>query len=117
MGAIQKEKIYIELRKYHLEEFPANMSTENMGKKLKEFRDIEDNIINMLLGLVNGKTVFTDFSNELKSFRKKVKVTPTSDRLEDADRNMFNSKAERLSEIMQIAEEIGFELKTRKGFR
>jgi hypothetical protein len=111
MTAIEKEQIFIELRKYHTEEFPASLSNQNMAQLLGEFRALEDRVISMLLSLVSGKVAFVDLSSDLKAFGQKVKIKSTGDRSEDADRTMFISKIEQLSQIMNIAEVATFKLK------
>lgn len=111
MSAIDKEKIFVELRKYHTEQFPDKLASENMQTLRDEFLIIEDNIVTMLLSLVNGKLGFVDFEPELASFQKKVKVTKVSDRKEDDNRNFFLAKIAHLNELLLIAKGAIFKLK------
>lgn len=111
MSAMDKEKIFVELRKYHTEEFPEKLATEEMQALREEFLEIEDNIVTMLLSLVNGKLGFVDFEKELNDFGKKVKSTKTTDRSEDANREFFVSKITHLTELLLIAKNSIFKLK------
>ncbi|HEX3095523.1 MAG TPA: hypothetical protein VHQ20_00200, partial [Patescibacteria group bacterium] len=61
MSAIDKERIFVELRKYHTDQFPDKLANEDMQALRAEFQIIEDDIVTMLLSLVNGKLGFVDF--------------------------------------------------------
>ena len=111
MSAIDKEKIFVELRKYHTEEFPEKLANEEMQALREEFQIIEDDIVTMLLSLVNGKLGFVDFKKELADFTEKVKVLKTGDRSEDENRNFFLAKIAHLKELLEIAEHAIFKLK------
>lgn len=111
MSAIDKEKIFVELRKYHTEEFPEKMVNENMQTLRDEFEVIEDNIVTMLLSLVNGKLGFVDFEKELADFSKKIKISKSGDRAEDKERTFFLTKIEHLNELLMIAKNAIFKLK------
>lgn len=111
MSAIDKEKIFVELRKYHTEEFPEKLATEEMQTLREEFSEIEDNIVTMLLSLVNGKLGFVDFEQELNAFAKKIKSTKTTDRAEDKNREFFITKIAHLNQLLLIAKSAIFKLK------
>jgi hypothetical protein len=111
MSAMDKEKIFVELRKYHTDQFPDKLVNEDMQDLRKEFEVIEDNIVTMLLSLVNGKLGFVDFEAELNSFEKKVKIAKTGDRKEDSDRQFFLDKIAHLKELLTIAKASIFKLK------
>jgi hypothetical protein len=85
-------------------------------KKLRvEFAVIEDKIVSMLLGLVNGKIPFTDLSGDLASFRNKVKITRSGNRQEDSNRNFFLAKINSLKNILTFAEQAHFTVKLRRA--
>lgn len=111
MTAFEKEQIFVELRKYHLDEFPKTFSTPLMTSYLEDYKTIEDNIVSMIFGLVNGKTEFVDFSSELKNFNNKVKINSTTDKAELSDRELFLSKSAHLSLILNIAAAGTFKLR------
>ncbi len=111
MSAFEKEKIFVELRKYHLEEFPKPLATEQMTTLLTEYKEIEDAIVSMIFGLVNGKTEFVDFRTQLKDFNKKVKPGLTTDKAETSNRELFLSKSFQLSNILDIASGGNFKLR------
>ncbi len=121
MSAFQKEQIYTELRKYHLDEFPDSLSNSDMNDLLNEYRLLEDEIISMLLGLVNGKSEYVDWSKQLQAFITKSKVAPKGDKVEEKDRQHFTSKCEQLAEILAMAEKASFVVrpprKTRQSTR
>lgn len=111
MSAIDKEKIFVELRQYHTDAFPDKLSSKDMDSIRKEFIDLEDNIVNMLLNLVNGKVGYVDFQDELAAFQKKVKVSKNTDPAETKDRVFFSNKIEHLNQILDIARASIFRLK------
>ncbi len=111
MTAFEKEQIFVELRKYHLDEFPKSLSTPKMQDLFVEYKGIEDKIVSMIFGLVNGKTEFVDLSQDLINFNKKAKKTSTSDKAEEADRDLFLSKSAHLSLILNIAAAGTFKLR------
>lgn len=111
MSAIDKEKIFAGLRKYHTEQFPDKLATADMKDLREEFQVIEDNIVGMLLSLVNGKLGFVDFEKELEDFEKKVRITKATDKKENDNRNFFKTKIDRLSELLAIAKSSIFKLK------
>lgn len=109
-GAMNKEKIFEELRNYHLTQFSDKISLEVNNLKI-EFGLIEDKIIGMLLSLVNGKGEFIDSAQELNTFRDKLN-TAASDDIDTASRNLFASKIGKLLDIMVFAKESNFKLRT-----
>ncbi len=111
MSAFEKEKIFIELRKYHLEGFPKTLSSQEMTSLLVEYKEIEDAIVSMIFGLVNGKTAYVDFSTQLKDFDKKARPGISTNKIETSDRELFLSKSSQLSTIINIAAAGNFKLR------
>ncbi len=111
MSAAEKENIYVRLRKYHLEQFPDKLATANMDSLRESFVELEDEVITMLVGFVNGKIAFTDMTEDLSAFSKKMKSVPTGDKKEDTDRAMFISKIEQLGEMLSLAQVSNFKLR------
>ena len=111
MAAFEKEKIFVELRKYHTDEFPERMATSKMQQLREEFSVLEDSIINMLLNLVNGKVAFVDHTAELGAFADRVKVKPSGDRSEDDNRRLFISKIEQLKNVLELGRNSNFTLR------
>lgn len=111
MSAIEKEKIFVELREYHTEAFPDAFSTPLMSELREEYSVVEDDTVSMLLNLVNGKVAFVDLSVGLEKFKEKVKVTKSTEKKEVADRNFFIAKIEHLEKILGIAKGATFHLK------
>lgn len=121
MSAAQKEQIYVELRKYHLDEFPESFSNASMNELLAEYRILEDEVITMLLSLVNGKSEYSDLSRSLKNFSDKATILPEGDKTEAKHRKHFADKTEQLGRILQIAKQASFKVrpprKTRESTR
>jgi hypothetical protein len=121
MSSVQKEQIYVELRKYHLDEFPESLSNASMNDLLSEYRILEDEVITMLLELVNGKSEYVDLSDKLNNFIDKAKPGPKGNKTEEADRKHFVDKSNQLVQILQMAQDASFKLrpprKTRESSR
>lgn len=117
MTAVQKEQIFTELRKYHLDEFPDSLVNSDMNDLLSEYRELEDQIISMLLGLVNGKSEYQDLSKELEDFLSKAKPVLKGDKAEASDRQHFLSKIEQLEHILKIAAMASFTVKPPRKVR
>ncbi len=111
MSAMDKEKIFVELRQYHTDVFPDKFSTPDMKELHDEFADIEDETVSMLLNLVNGKLAFVDLSEGLSNFKEKVKILKTTDKKEIEDRSFFVTKIEQLEKILNMAQSATFHLK------
>ena len=111
MSAVQKEQIYVELRQYHLDEFPANLANSDMNDLLDEYRVLEDEIISMLLGLVNGKSEYIDMTAKLKAFSNKAAPSLKGDKTESQDREHFASKIQQLQKIIELAQKASFTVK------
>lgn len=117
MSAFDKEKVFVELRKYHLNEFPKSLSTPRMASLLEEYKSLEDSIVSMIFGLVNGKTEFVDFKPQLVDFNKKLDKKAESaqeDKLEEENKALFLSKSVELTEILNIAESGDFKLRPQR---
>lgn len=111
MNAQEKERIYEKLRDYHVNSFKSTLSTDKMDKLRVEYTVIEDAAVAMLLGLVNGKSEYIDFSDDLAGMKKKAKILPKGDRNEDEDRTFLVHKVESLEEILQQALDAKFLLR------
>jgi hypothetical protein len=108
MSVIDKEKIYVELRNYHLEQFSDSVNPR-INKLRVEFGTIEDNIIGMILSLVNGKAEFVDAASELNAFQDKLRVVVPD---EDINKNLFMSKIQQLMDLLVLVKESNFKLRT-----
>ena len=117
MSAIQKEQIYVELRKYHLDEFPDSLANPDMNDLLEEYRVLEDEIISMLLGLVNGKSEYVEMSDDLKKFSAKAAPVLKGDKAEAKDREHFASKISQLETIIDLAQRASFTVRPPRKVR
>ncbi len=106
MTAVEKEQIFVKLRKYHTDEFPAAFGNDAMNSLLAEFRELEDKIISTMLGAVNGKAEYIDYSDDLKKFSKKIQND-----FSGSEKEFFEMKINDLSEIMDLAAATTFSLK------
>jgi hypothetical protein len=111
MSAIAKEKVFDELRKYHLDAFPKKLATERMDEMRAEFELTEDKVITMLLRLVNGKEVFADTTKELHEFQKKIEALPQASPDEVENQNLFKLKINGLLDILAFAKQSDFQLR------
>lgn len=111
MSAIDKEKIFVQLRQYHTDAFSDKLATKQMDALRRDFTELEDSIVTMLLNLVNGKVGYVDFQKELAQFQKKVKVSKATDPAETKNRVFFSNKIEHLNQILDIARASIFRLK------
>lgn len=111
MSAIVKEKIFDELRRYHVQVLPKKLATERMDLARDQLGLIEDKIIAMLLSLVNGKAIFADSTEELEAFRRKIETTSPADELEKKNKGLFIAKIDWLQQILAMAKEPNFELR------
>jgi len=110
MSAIVKEKIFDELRRYHVQVLPKRLATERMEEAKNQLGLIED-IIAMLLSLVNGKAIFADSTEELEAFRRKIQTTSSADEIEKKNKSLFIAKIDWLQQILVMAKEPNFELR------
>ena len=110
MSALQKEKIFEELRNYHMEKFPVKIKNDQVNNLRIEFGILEDKIISMTLSLVYGRSLFVDSTKELNSFQNKLNTTLPSQG-EESNRNMFTSKIGHLGKIILMAKESTFNFK------
>ncbi|QQS23369.1 hypothetical protein IPM19_02290 [bacterium] len=109
MSALQKEQIYVELRKYHLDELPDSFANPKLNELLAEYRLLEDQSISMLLGLVNGKSEIADFSNDYENFAAKIEML--NDVEDKNDKQHFHSKLESLKYIISMAQAASFTIR------
>jgi hypothetical protein len=109
-GAMDKEKIYEELRNYHTNRFPEKIKNPRVNDLRIEFGEMEDSIIGMILSLISGNTEFVDATKELATFEDKLQtVMPTEGN--DANRNLFATKIKWLGELLVMAKEANFKLR------
>ncbi len=106
MSAAKKEQIYVELRQYHLNEFPDFYTDTAINDLLKEYRILEDQAVSMLLGLVNGKSEYTDLTKEFKDFESKIILI--KDKAQEQDIALFQSKLNNLEQIILLAKSASF---------
>jgi hypothetical protein len=111
MNPIAKEKIYEELRQYHVEAFPAKLASDRIKDLKIQFVALEDRVIGMLLSLVNGKAVFTDDSSELNAFKQKIENPSAVNPEEENTLAVFVSKINRLLEMLTMAKNANFQLR------
>lgn len=115
MSALDKEKIYEELRNYHTEQLPKEIKSPILNKLKTEFNDMEDRIVSMILSLISGKAEYIDSTKELTTLQ--TKVESSADAEDEPSRNVFVSKIIRLSGIMNLAKGADFKLKTVRGVK
>lgn len=115
MSAINKEKIFEELRNYHTHRFPVKIKNAEVETLRVEFGEIEDRIVGMILSLVNGKAEFLDATKELNNFQDKLKRNLPADSGDDANRNLFATKITELTAVMAMAKDSGFKLRPIRG--
>jgi|SRR3989338_3353604 len=111
MSAIVKEKIFDELRRYHVQVLPKKLATERMDSARDQLGLIEDKVIAMLLSLVNGKAIFADSTEELQAFRRKIELPSASEEMEKKNKGLFVAKIDWLLQILLMAKEPNFELR------
>jgi hypothetical protein len=110
MSAIDKEKIFEKLRTYHTDKFPAKINNAEVDDLKNKFNVAEDRIIGMVLSLVNGKAEYVDSAKELGIFQSTLKSIRTSD-TDEANKVLFESKIDKLIEIMNMAKNSDFRLR------
>jgi hypothetical protein len=116
MDAQNKEKIYEELRNYHLEQFPDKVRNPIMKDLRIEFGVLEDKIIAMLLSLVNGKAEYADPSGDIQSFDERLHRAVPEGHDDEESMNLFATKIAKLREIVEVAKNAEFKLRPAKGF-
>lgn len=115
MSAAKKEQIYVELRKYHLNEFPDSYTDPVINDLLQEYRILEDQAVSMLLGLVNGKTEYTDLTREFLAFEAKIKLA--SEQSQTKDLSLFKTKLNNLEQIIHLAKSASFVMRPVRHIR
>lgn len=111
MASPNKEKILTEMRNYHTTPFADELSSETANKLRVKFATLEDEIIAMLLGLINGKVEFVDYASELKTFEKEVLSLKGKDAPQKEEKQLFSQKIIQLIDISKVAEEAKFTLR------
>jgi hypothetical protein len=109
MSALDKEKIFEELRNYHTQKFTTIKNPE-LNDLRTEFVEMEDRIVGMILSLVNGKAEFSDATKELVKFQKKLERTAPA-KSDEASRNLFVAKIGKLENLLAFAKKSDFKLK------
>lgn len=117
MSGNQKEGIFVELRQYHLDEFPAEMSSEAFKSLREEFAEIEEELVNMVLSLISGKAEYVDQDERLDSFMAKVKEAGDESQSSKIDQEFFITKIAHLKRILSQASEAGFPLRKQRPTR
>lgn len=108
MSAFDKEKVFVELRKYHLEELPKVLTSPESSGFLEEYKNLEEQIVSMIFGLVNGKAEYIELGPKLTEFMNKTST------LSVADQKTLKSKAEHLLEVIQVAKSGDFHLRPQR---
>lgn len=111
MASPNKEKILVEMRNYHTTPFADKLSSEAANMLRVKFAALEDEIIAMLLGLINGKVEFADFSTQLKAFEKEIKALVAKDVKQKKEKELFIQKIQQLVEISKLASDAKFTLR------
>jgi hypothetical protein len=111
MSAIDKEKIFDELRNYHTHRFPVKIKNLELDNLRAEFVEMEDRIVGMILSLVNGKAEFMDATKELEAFQKKLETIGQTGHMDETSRNLFAAKIGKLEDLMVFAKKSDFKLK------
>jgi hypothetical protein len=111
MSAQAKEKILEKLRNYHMDVFPENLASNNIGALKAELVELQDKTITMLLRLVNGKEIFSDMTKELTDFRERVSKLLNMNSDEKNDQTLIRSKIDALIDILAFAKESNFQLR------
>ena len=111
MASPNKEKILVEMRNYHTTPFADKLSSEAANMLRVKFAVLEDEIIAMLLGLINGKVEYNDYSPELTKFEKEVKALAGKDATQKKEKELFTQKIKQLLEISQLAADAKFTLR------
>lgn len=111
MSAINKEKVFEDLRAYHVNAFPEKMASDELNSLRKEFSEAEDVTISMLMGLVNGKRVFEDKSKEIEKVYVKVNAIKGETEKEKEQKEFFLTKTKKLMDIMSLAKTYDFQLR------
>lgn len=114
MSAYEKEAIFTELRQYHLNDFPETSKSESYLSVYKQFILLEEEIVNMLLQLVNGKSEYVDYSQKLKKFTDLVANESSSDVEFKQVSQLFFEKCEHLKKILALAADGNFPLRKQK---
>ena len=114
MASADKEKILIELRNYHTTPFADVLSSDAMNLMRVKFATLEDEIIAMILGLINGKVEYSSFNKELVVFQTSVNALNEKSEVGKAERALFISKIEQLLEITKLAEAANFRLRPQR---
>ena len=117
MSAQEKENIFVELRKYHLDEFPKSLSSETMNELRTEFGEFEDKLVTMLLSLVNGRAEYVDLTPDLDKIKAKAEISASTEAIENSDRELLLSKIKQLSNILHMASVGTFPLKRKRPVR
>ncbi len=111
MASPNKEKILTEMRTYHTTPFAETLSSDIATALRVKFAVLEDEIIAMLLGLINGKVEFVDYTKQLATFEKEVKSLTTKDTQQKQEKELFTKKILQLIDICKLADDAKFTLR------
>lgn len=117
MSGNQKEGIFVELRQYHLDEFPGKMSSDAYQSLREEFVGLEDELVNMILSLISGKAEYVDQSERLDGFIAKVVAAGDDSDNSKSDLEFFRTKVAHLKRILNQASKAGFPLRKQRPTR
>lgn len=116
MDAQNKERVYEELRSYHLDQFPEAVNNPKVKDLRVEFGALEDQIISMILSLVNGKAEYVDQANDIQEFDEKLHRHIPENHKDGESMDLFASKIAKLRKILLMAKEAEFQLRPVRGF-
>ncbi len=111
MASADKEKILTELRNYHTTPFEDKLSSDAATVMRVKFATLEDEIIAMILGLINGKVEYSNFDKQLATFKKSVSSLADNSKAEKVEKELFVTKIDQLSEVLKLAEAANFRLR------
>lgn len=117
MSGNQKEGIFVELRQYHLDEFPAEMSSDTFKTLREEFAVTEEELVNMVLSLISGKAEYVDQSERLDEFITRVDAAGDGSDNTKSDQEFFRTKVAHLKRILNQASKAGFPLRKQRPAR
>ncbi len=112
MSAYEKERIFVELREYHLGN-KEDFSSDESKNLAKEFSVFEEKAINMMLGFINGKIEYIDMLDELKTFEKKI-ADAKKGAAEKEDYEYLTSQAGKLKNILEMAGGSSFKVRPQR---
>lgn len=109
MSAAEKERIFVELREYHLTN-REDFSSDQARQFAKQFLALEDQAVNMMLSFISGKEEFQDMSSDFETL--KANLPKDLDHSSDqADKNYFISRIQKIEKILALAAKSSFKVR------